>query len=186
MHFLDEDDAPAGSGVPLHLGSKYGFDPQLRLCMTTSHCCDCQRAAGATQVYMAAAGTLAKLHSLAPEEAGLGDYGPRAGYCKRQVAQHWVVASDDLHATLGMLLVLELRPPRRLLQALGAPSTCGHEMVLTNGSVPWSCGSSGLPAHSSAGMPGPARRHVMSGSVGRLRDILQPASVLYYTIPHSV
>lgn len=34
---------------------------------------------------MAAAGTLAKLHSVAPEEAGLGNYGPRAGYCKRQV-----------------------------------------------------------------------------------------------------
>jgi hypothetical protein len=34
---------------------------------------------------MTAAETLAKLHSVVPEDVGLGDYGPRAGYCKRQV-----------------------------------------------------------------------------------------------------
>jgi hypothetical protein len=37
------------------------------------------------QVYMAAAETLAKLHTVVPEDVGLGNYGPRAGYCKRQV-----------------------------------------------------------------------------------------------------
>lgn len=34
---------------------------------------------------MAAAETLANLHSVVPEQVGLGDYGPRAGYCRRQV-----------------------------------------------------------------------------------------------------
>jgi hypothetical protein len=36
---------------------------------------------------MTAAETLAKLHSVVPEDVGLGSFGPRSSYCRRQVGR---------------------------------------------------------------------------------------------------
>lgn len=80
-----------------------------------------ERALLPVQAYMAAAETLAKLHSVAPEDVGLGDYGPRAGYCRRQVGLVW---TSNAYCSPCSAEVLE--PPRRYESPLCSAPTTAH------------------------------------------------------------